>query len=76
MNKAEVSNLNDKALMDLHLLCKEELEKRSVRRKTALGMIENDMLIEEAENKVGNILYDKFLREGVIYEVNDRVKLL
>jgi len=76
MNKSDVSNLDEKSLMDLYLLCKEELEKRSIRRKTALGMLENNMLIEEAENRITPFFYDKFLREGLIYEVNDRVRLI
>jgi hypothetical protein len=76
MNKSEVSNLDEKSLMDLYLLCKEELEKRSTRRKTALGMLENNMLIEEAENRITPFFYDKFLRDGFIYEVGDRVRLI
>jgi hypothetical protein len=76
MNKSDISNLNEKSLMDLYLLCKEELEKRSERRKSALGLLENDMLIEEAENMIGSFYYEMFLREGLIYEVGDKVRLL
>jgi len=76
VNRQELKNYSDVDLMDLYLLCKEELEIRSNRRKTSLGKLSNNMLIEEAENLIGIKDYEKYIREGIIYEVGDRVRLI
>ena len=76
MKRTDLTGLEDVQLYDAYLWCKEEIERRTERRKTCLGLIKNNMLITEVKKELGMTFYTKFLQEGAIYEIEGRVRLL
>jgi len=70
------TKISDRILFDMHLKIKEEIEIRSAQRTKSVAKLKDTMLIEKAKNEVGLEDYNKYIREGIIYEVDDRVRLL
>ena len=70
------TKISDRILFDMHLKIKEEIEIRSAQRTKSVAKLNDTMLIEKAKNEVGLEDYNKYIREGIIYEVGDRVRLL
>ena len=70
------TKINDRILFDMYLKIKEEIEIRSKQRTKSVAKLKDNMMIEKAKNEVGLEDYNKYIREGIIYEVEDRVRLL
>ncbi len=70
------TKLSDKMLFDMYLQAKEEIEIRTEQRKKSISKLKDTMLIEDAKNEVGLEDYNKYIREGIIFEVGDIMRLL